>query len=92
MVGWLDAVEKGNALRYGGFDQIVIDKLDAPSIGELNDEQMLRICTGYKMITGEKIYKFQEENPHRRNLEPIYELLPSWKEDISGISSSMICP
>jgi adenylosuccinate synthase len=29
MVGWFDAVEKGNALRYGGFDQIVINKLDA---------------------------------------------------------------
>ena len=38
------------------------------------------------MITGEKIYKFQEENPQEK-LEPIYELLPSWKEDISGISS-----
>ena len=29
MVGWFDAVEKGNALRYGGFDQLVINKLDA---------------------------------------------------------------
>ena len=87
MVGWFDAVEKGNALRYGGFDQIVINKLDALSIGELNDEQMLRICTGYKMITGEKILQVPRRESLRRKLKPIYELLPSWKENISGISS-----
>jgi len=31
MVGWFDAVEKGNALRYGGFEWLVINKLDALS-------------------------------------------------------------
>ena len=36
MVGWFDAVEKGNALRYGGFDWLVINKLDA--LSALNEE------------------------------------------------------
>ena len=39
------------------------------------------------MITGEKILQVPRRESLRRNLEPIYELLPSWKEDISGISS-----
>ena len=29
MVGWYDAVEKGDALRYGGFQDLMINKLDA---------------------------------------------------------------
>ena len=29
MVGWYDAVEKGEALKYGGFQDLVINKIDA---------------------------------------------------------------
>ena len=43
MVGWFDAVEKGNALRFGGFDWLVINKLDALSrTREDFDHQNLR--------------------------------------------------
>ena len=45
MVGWFDAVEKGNAFRYGGFDQIVINKLDALTLDNSVPTE-LKICTG----------------------------------------------
>ena len=51
MVGWFDAVEKGNALRYGGFDELVINKLDALTLDEGLDCQ-LKICTAYRLPDG----------------------------------------
>ena len=35
MVGWFDAVEKGDTLRYGGFQDLMINKIDA--LGALPD-------------------------------------------------------
>ena len=51
MVGWFDAVEKGNALRYGGFDQIVINKLDALTLDNSVSPE-LKICTAYRLPDG----------------------------------------
>ena len=47
MVGWFDAVEKGNALRFGGFDWLVINKLDALMYRRFRS---LKICVAYEDI------------------------------------------
>ena len=47
MVGWYDAVEKGDALRYGGYEDLALNKLDALSYSEdWNGE--LQICIAYQ--------------------------------------------
>ncbi len=87
MVGWFDAVEKGDALRYGGYDDIVINKIDALSYsGDWNGGELL-VCTAYKAADG-KIYKsVPRSDAVRRGLEPVYTRLPGWSEDISGVRS-----
>ena len=62
MVGWFDSVEKGNALRYGGFDELVINKLDALSMDQ-GWEEKLKICTAYRFPDG----KLTTSVPRRRN-------------------------
>ena len=86
MVGWFDSVEKGNALRYGGFDWLVINKLDALSYTE-EDFQELKICVAYEDSSGKRITTVPRSEKIRKSLKPIYEKIPSWKEDISQCSS-----
>ena len=51
MVGWFDAVEKGDALRYGGFQDLMINKTDALTHqGDWNGD--LLICTAYEDTDG----------------------------------------
>jgi len=86
MVGWFDAVEKGNALRYGGFDWLVINKLDA--LSSLNaDFEELKICVAYKNEHEELIKSVPRSEKVRKSLSPVYEELPVWNEDISGCKS-----
>jgi len=86
MVGWFDGVEKGNALKYGGFDELVINKLDALSFdGESPAE--LKICVAYKKISGEIIKYVPRQEAVRKQISPIYETMSGWKEDLSQINS-----
>jgi adenylosuccinate synthase len=87
MVGWFDAVEKGDCLRYGGFDDLVINKLDALSAGPDWPEGLLKICTGYQTAGGEPLYRVPRNDHVRRTLTPVYRELPVWAEDISGVRS-----
>jgi len=91
MVGWFDAVEKGNALRYGGFNQLVINKLDALTLdGTVPPE--LKICTAYQAEDGELIYKVPRKEKVRQKLIPVYKILPGWSEDIPKIKSFALLP
>ena len=91
MVGWFDAVEKGNALRYGGFNQLVINKLDALTLDSTVPPE-LKICTAYQTEDGELIYKVPRKEKVRQNLTPVYKILPGWTEDIQKIKSFVKLP
>jgi adenylosuccinate synthase len=84
MVGWYDAVEKGDALRYGGFQDVMINKSDALTrTGEWRGE--LLICTAYQDAAG-KIFRHVPRNEAvRKTLRPIYSKHASWSEDISQV-------
>lgn len=84
MVGWFDAVEKGDALRYGGFQDVMINKSDALThSGEWQGE--LLICTSYQDSSG-KIYRHVPRNEAvRKTLKPVYTRHAGWKEDISQV-------
>ena len=91
MVGWFDAVEKGNALRYGGFDWLVINKLDA--LSDLKSEfDELKICVAYENESGDKITNIPRSEKIRKSFTPCFEILPVWKEDISGCKSFEALP
>ena len=84
MVGWYDAVEKGDALRYGGYQDLVLNKLDALShSGDWQGE--LQICIGYEDTAGKVVYHVPRDDVYRRTLKPVYKMVPGWSEDISGV-------
>jgi adenylosuccinate synthase len=80
MVGWYDAVEKGDVLRYGGYQDLMINKIDALSGGE-----KLLICTAYQDAAGKRYQHVPRNEAIRKTLKPIYTQHAGWSEDISNI-------
>jgi adenylosuccinate synthase len=84
MVGWYDAVEKGDALRYGGFQDLMINKLDALSwSGEWKGE--LLICMAYKAPDGRRCTHVPRNEAVRKTLSPVFERFAGWSENISNV-------
>ena len=78
--GWLDLV----ALRYtsmiNGFTDLAITKLDV-----LTGLDELKVCTAYR-YDDKDITRFPAEVQTLEKMEPVYETLPGWSEDITGAS------
>lgn len=85
MVGWFDAVEKGDALRYAGFDDLVINKLDALTYQGNGQGGELLICIAYKTSDGTLIHHIPRDDNLRQTLQPVYKQLPGWSEPLSSI-------
>ena len=84
MVGWYDAVEKGDALRYGGYQDAMINKLDALTHrGEWNGD--LLICTCYEDASGKRYHHVPRNDAIRKTLRPVYTKHPGWTEDVSKV-------
>ncbi len=86
MVGWFDAVEKGEALRYGGLDELVINKLDALTL-DPSVPPAIKICVAYRTEGGQIIKKVPRTEALRRQLSPVYETFPGWEEDLRKVKS-----
>jgi adenylosuccinate synthase len=77
--GWLDLIALKYAVQVNGVTQLMMMKGDV-----LSGFEELKICTAYS-YQGEKIQHFPytiEDD----SLEPIYETLPGWKEDLTQIN------
>ncbi|MDF9827572.1 adenylosuccinate synthase [Ereboglobus sp. PH5-10] len=86
MVGWFDAVEKGDALRYGGYQDLMINKADALT-HDGNWRGELLICTAYEDASGKRYHHVPRNEAVRRTLRPVYAKYAGWSEDISKIRS-----
>jgi adenylosuccinate synthase len=75
--GWLDLVILRESVRLNGPTDIALTKLDV--LGGLEE---IKLCVAYK-YKGETIYYPPQEENGLAEVEPIYETLPGWKEDIS---------
>ena len=80
MVGWYDAVEKGDVLRYGGYQDLMINKIDA-----LSGATELLICTAYEDAAGKRYTHVPRNEALRKTLRPVYSKHAGWAEDISGV-------
>ncbi|AUB66496.1 adenylosuccinate synthase [Bacillus cereus] len=80
-VGWFDSVVVRHARRVSGLTDLSLNSIDV-----LTDIPTLKICVAYK-YNGEVI----DEVPANLNIlakcEPVYEELPGWTEDITGVKS-----
>ena len=79
--GWLDLVAVRYAVQVNGLTDLVLTKLDA-----LSGLEELQLCVGYRL--GDQVLN---RPPARADelaqVEPIYETLPGWSEDLSGCRS-----
>ncbi len=77
--GWLDTVIVRNAVRLNGLTGLVITKLDV-----LGGQPEIKICNAYE-YQGETLSEFPTDLNTLAACKPVYESLPGWQEDISGI-------
>jgi adenylosuccinate synthase len=78
--GWFDAVAVRYSARLSGVDVLSLMLLDV-----LSGFDVLQICTAYE-INGQRIEHFPSQIEDLRKVVPIYEILPGWKEEITGIT------
>ena len=77
--GWLDTIILKNAVRLNGLTGLAITKLDV-----LDGLGSIKICTGYE-YKGEMLEEFPASLKVLGDCKPVYEKLPGWSENISGI-------
>ncbi len=77
--GWLDMVILRNAVRLNGLTGLVITKLDV--LGGLDE---IKICNAYRYGAA-AFAEFPTSLKVLAACEPVYEVLPGWREDISGV-------
>jgi adenylosuccinate synthase len=79
--GWFDAVAVRYATRTTGPTGLAVLHLDTLSgIGDL------KICVGYK-LGGEFIRQFPPSARELEQIEPVYETMPGWDEDLTACRS-----
>jgi len=77
--GWLDTVILKNSVRLNGLTSLAVTKLDV-----LGGLETLKICTAYD-YRGEIVNDFPASLKVLGECKPVYETLPGWSEDISGV-------
>jgi adenylosuccinate synthase len=84
--GWLDLVALRYAARVNGLTGLCITKLDV-----LNDMKKIKVCTAYK-YRGDLLEEMPPDQAVFAEVEPVYEELPGWESDISGVTSIQDLP
>ena len=79
--GWLDAVLLREAVTVNGLTDLAINKLDI-----LSGFDELKICTAYD-IDGKVTEDFPMTLAEAERAKPVYETLPGWSEDVTGLTS-----
>jgi adenylosuccinate synthase len=77
--GWLDLVVVSYAANLNSLDYLAITRLDI-----LDSFEELKICVGYE-LNGKRVEGFPASLKDLEACVPVYEILPGWKTDISGI-------
>ena len=77
--GWFDAVATRYTARLSGVDGVALTMLDV--LSQLDE---IQICTAYK-INGEITKDFPSHSDDLEDVEPVYESIAGWKEDVTQI-------
>lgn len=78
-VGWFDSVAMRHARRVSGLSCLSLNLLDV-----LTGLKTVKICTSYK-LEGKQIDYYPASLKELDRCEPVYEELPGWDEDITGV-------
>jgi len=77
--GWFDAVAVRYTARLSGVNLLAITMMDV-----LSKLDTIKVCNAYE-VNGERTTTFPSHVDDLRNVKPIYEELPGWKTDVTGI-------
>lgn len=80
-VGWFDSVVVRHARRVSGITGLSLNSLDV-----LTGLDTVKICTGYK-YKGEFITHYPASLKMLAECEAVYEEMPGWSEDITGVKT-----
>ncbi|MEH7347619.1 adenylosuccinate synthase [Gottfriedia acidiceleris] len=80
-VGWFDSVVVRHARRVSGITDLSLNSIDV-----LTGLETVKICVAYK-FRGETISEFPASLKQLAECEPVYEELPGWTEDITGVKT-----
>jgi adenylosuccinate synthase len=78
-VGWFDAVAVRYTAALAGADEITVMLLDV-----LSGLPELKLCTAYE-LDGERRTHFPSDAYQLERCKPVYESIPGWSEDITGV-------
>lgn len=79
--GWFDAVVAGYSKQVNGFTGLALTKLDV-----LDELPSIKVCTSYK-YGNNTLTTFPSDLKVLEQCEPVYEELPGWKQDTTGVKS-----
>lgn len=77
--GWLDLPALKYTTMINGVTQLLMTKADVLSIFDT-----IKVCTGYR-IDGE-VFDYFPYDINSVEIEPVYDELPGWKHDLTGMS------
>lgn len=77
--GWHDAVVTRYATRVNGLTDLVMTKLDV-----LTGHETIPVCVAYE-VEGERVEDMPLTQSDLHHAVPVYEELPGWSQDISGV-------
>ena len=78
--GWFDAVAVRYAARLSGADGLSAMMLDV-----LSELPEIKVCVAYE-LDGQRTQRFPSRADKLRRIQPIYETLPGWQQDITGVT------
>ena len=79
--GWFDAPIARYATRVNGLTDFFLTKLDV-----LTGWDEIPVCVAYE-VDGRRVDELPSSQTDFHHAKPIYEMVPGWKEDISGAKS-----
>ena len=77
--GWFDAVVVRFASRVNGLTDICLTKLDV-----LSGYPTIPVCVAYE-VDGKRVDEMPIDQTSFHHAVPVYEELPGWEEDITGV-------
>jgi len=77
--GWFDAVAVRYTARLSGVNLLSVMMMDV-----LAQLPAIQVCTAYE-IDGERTTQFPSHVDDLRKVQPVYEELPGWQTDVTGV-------
>jgi adenylosuccinate synthase len=77
--GWLDMVMVRHSVMVNGITGFAVTKLDV-----LSGLENIKICTAYK-YKGRLLKDFPSDISMLKEVVPVYEIMPGWRETLTGI-------